>query len=67
MTDNKVDKIKDKVKKFKNEVNVKVLDLSFLVILLFALSFCGNPDLHDKMIKYSDVKIQQLEMGCRSD
>lgn len=59
--------IKDKIKKFKNEVNVKVLDLSFLVILLFALSFCGSPDLHDKMIKYSDVKIQQLEKGCGND
>jgi hypothetical protein len=57
--------IKEKAAKLKNKVNVKLIDMSFLVILLFALSFCGTPDLHDKLLKYADVKIQLLEQEIK--
>jgi len=29
----------------------------WVIILLFALAFCGKPDLHDSLIKYVDKQV----------
>lgn len=45
----------------KKEYNISLVNSGALVWLLFALAFCGAPDLHDKMIEASDVYIQKAK------
>lgn len=35
------------------------LFLCLLTIYLFALTFCGQPDLHDKLLKAADQYLEQ--------
>ena len=36
------------------KTNINIEGFGMLLVLLFALSFCGEPDLHDSLIKYVD-------------
>ena len=47
----------------KQETNISLINIGALVWLLFALSFCGSPDMHDKMLEYMDAKIKKEQQG----
>lgn len=46
----------------KKRINISLMNIGSLVWLLFALAFCGDPDMHDKMLQYMDVKIQKEQV-----
>ena len=47
------------------DTNIRVFDTTLLIFLLFALTFCGEHDMHDKLLAYTDAVIKQKERDCK--